>query len=131
MAGHTSEKRWRSNQNNDSGTGVSGIVRSSVITVLDSLTNAETMYQDMLELYQYVGGTAQLLADQLFYEDWVTRESDPIGNPGVLDTEANTVEVAKATDLINAVTAMHEIYGAATNVATTTEDRFAQLRRMS
>jgi len=36
-----------------------------------------------------------------------------------------------ATDLINAVTAMHELYQAATNVVTTQEDRFAQLRRMT
>ena len=131
MAGHTSEKRWRSNQGQDSGAGVSEIVKTSAIGVIDSLSQAETMYQDMLELYTYAGGTAQLLADQLFYEDWVTRESDPIGNPGVLDTQANTVEVAKTTDLIAAATSLHELYQAANNVATTTEDRFAQLRRMS
>ena len=131
MAGHTSEKRWRNNQNNDAGVGMSELVTESCNGILSALEEAENKYQDMLELYVYVGSTAQLLADQLFYEDWVSRESDPIGNPGVLDTEANTVEVAKATDLINAVTAMHEIYGAANNVATTTSDRFAELRRMS
>lgn len=131
MAGHTSEKRWRNNQTNDSGTGISLLVNSAAVTVIDGLINAETMYQDLLELYTYVGSTAQLLADQLFYEDWVVRESDPIGNPGVLDTQANPVEVAKATDLINAVTAMHELYEAGTNGVVTQEDRFAQLRRMS
>ena len=131
MAGHTSEKRWRSNQNGDAGTGISELVHTASQTVIDGLSSAEIMYQDLLEVYAYVGSTAQLLADQLFYEDWVTRESDPIGNPGVLDTQANTIEVEKATDLSNAVTAMHELYGAATNVVTTTEDRFAQLRRMS
>ena len=67
----------------------------------------------------------------MFFEVWSTRESDPIGNPGVLDTEANAAEVSKATDLINAVTAMHELYDAANNVAVAQEDRFAQLRRMS
>jgi len=131
MAGHTSEKRWRSNQNNDAGVGVSELVTESCNGVINGLEEAETKYLDMLELYTYVGATAQLLADQLFYEDWVSRESDPIGNPGVLDTQANAAEVAKATDLINAVTAMHEIYQAANNVVTTQEDRFAQLRRMS
>lgn len=131
MAGHTSEKRWRSNQTNDSGTGVSILVNAAAATVINGLTDAETMYNDLLELYAYVGSTAQLLADQLFYEDWVTRESDPIGNPGVLDTQANTVEVSKATDIINAVTSMHELYQAANNVAVVQEDRFAQLRRMS
>ena len=131
MAGHTSEKRWRSNQTNDSGTGVSILVRDSAETVISALSQAEIQYQDLLELYAFVGSTSQLLADQLFYENWSVRESDPIGNPGVLDTEANAAEVSKATDLINAVTAMHELYEAANNVVVAQEDRFAQLRRMS
>lgn len=131
MAGHTSEKRWRNNQTNDSGTGVSILVNQAAGVVINGLSDAEIMYQDLQELYVYVGGTAQLLADQLFYEDWVGRESDPIGNPGVLDTQANAEEVSKATDLVNAVTAMHELYQAANNVAVTQEDRFAQLRRMT
>ncbi len=131
MAGHTSEKRWRNNQTNDSGTGVSIVVTTAAATIISGLTDAETMYQDLQELYAFVGSTSQLLADQLFYEDWSERESDPIGNPGVLDTQANTDEVAKATDLVNAVTAMHELYQAANNVVTAQEDRFAQLRRMS
>ena len=131
MVGHTSEKRWRNNQTNDSGTGVSILVNAAAATVINGLTDAETMYNDLLELYSFAGGTAQLLADQLFYEDWVNRESDPIGNPGVLDTAANTTEVAKATDIINAVTAMHELYQAGNNVVVAQEDRFAQLRRMT
>lgn len=131
MVGHTSEKRWGNNQTNTSGTGVSVLVSSAAQTVINSLTDAETMYQDLLELYTYAGSTAQLLADQLFYEQWSGRESDPIANPGVLDTQANANEVAMATDLINAVTAMHELYQAATNVVVTQEDRFAQLRRMT
>ena len=85
----------------------------------------------MLELYQFAGGTTQLLADQLFYEDWVNRESDPIGNPGVLDTEANATELAMAQDLVDAITAAHELYQAADNQTIAQEDRLAQLRRMS
>jgi hypothetical protein len=131
MAGHTSEKRWRNNQTNDSGLGVSTLVTESANGVLNALTEAENKYQDLQELYAFAGGTAQLLADQLFFENWTSRESDPIGNPGVLDAQANSTEVAKATDLINAVTAMHELYQAATNVAVAQEDRFAQLRRMT
>ena len=131
MAGHTSEKRWGSNQTNSSGTGVSVLVNNASETVIIALTQAETMYQDLLELYAYAGSTSQLLADQLFFEEWSVRESDPIGNPGVLDTQANAAEVEMATDLINAVTAMHELYQAANNVVTTQEDRFAQLRRMT
>ena len=131
MAGHTSEKRWRSNQTSDSGTGVSDYIEESCYSILRTLEEAENKYQELLELYQYCGGTAQGLADQLFYEDWFERESDPIGNPGVLDTQANAIEVEKSQAAIDAATAMHELYGAANNQVTATEDRFAQLRRMS
>lgn len=131
MAGHTSEKRWRSNQTNDSGTGVSVLASSTAGSLIDQLTQAEALYQELLEVYTYVGSTAQLLADQLFFEDWVTRESDPIGNPGVLDTQANSDELAKATDLINSMTSAHELYQCANNIVVAQEDRFAQLRRMS
>lgn len=131
MAGHTSEKRWRRNQTDSSGQGISDETSEMAANVVNTLLRAEQLYLEMLELYQYVGSTAQLLADQLFREDWVNRESDPIGNPGVYDTQANAIEVAKTTDLINAITAAHELYQAANNVAVTQEDRLAQLRRMS
>jgi len=131
MAGHTSEKRWRSNQTQDAGDGVSTQISIQSNEVIRVLTNAEALYLEMLEIYQFAGGTAQGLADQLFYEDWSVRESDPIGNPGVLDTQANATEVAMAQAAIDAVTAMHEIYQAANNVAVVQEDRLAQLRRMS
>lgn len=136
---HSSEKRWRDNQTQFSGRGVANEVSQICERLILELTNAEALYNELLELYQYAGSlgspnlasTAQGLANQLFYEDWVTRESDPIGNPGVLDTEANAEEVAKAQDLINAVTAMHQLYQAADNVSVTQADRFASLRRMS
>ena len=64
MAGHTSEKRWRNNQTSDSGAGVSELVATNAQQVIGTLTDAETIYQDLLELYVYVGSTAQLLADQ-------------------------------------------------------------------
>ena len=63
MAGHTSEKRWKSNQTSDSGTGVSVLVRDSAETVITALSQAEIQYQDLLELYAYAGSTSQLLAD--------------------------------------------------------------------
>lgn len=131
MAGHTSEKRWRSNQTNDSGVGVSELINESSIGILRALEEAENKYQDLLELYTFAGSTAQGLADQLFYEDWSVRESDPIGNPGVLDTQANATEVSMAQDAVDAVTAMHELYQAMTNVAVLQADRAAALRRMS
>jgi hypothetical protein len=131
MAGHSSEKRWRNNMNADSGVGISELISGSCETVLRGLEEAEGLYQELLEVYQYAGGTAQLFADQLFYEDWVVRESDPIGNPGVLDTQANTVEVEKAQAAIDATLALHELYQALTNVAVTQANRASSLRRMS
>lgn len=50
---------------------------------------------------------------------------------GVSETTANTEEVAKAQALFDAVTALHELYQAADNVAVAQEDRLAQLRRMT
>ena len=141
MAGHSSEKRWRNNQTSDSGAGISVLVQNACETVISGLATAETMYNDLVELYGQantpgvgspdLSSTAQGLANQLFYEDWSVRESDPIGNPGVLDTEANANEVQKAGDLVAAVTALHELYQAANNVSVTQEDRFALMRRMS
>jgi len=131
MAGHTSEKRWRRNQTPTSGQGISDQTSAMASSVVSVLLQAEQLYLEMLELYQYVGSTPQGLADQLFYEDWVNRESDPIGNPGVLDTQANALELVMTTDLIAAITSSHELYQAANNVVVTQEDRLAQLRRMS
>ncbi len=131
MAGHTSEKRWRNNQTNDSGSGVSVLLQSASENVIASLSQAEILYLELLELYTYCGSTAQGLADQLFYEDWSVRESDPIGNPGVLDTQANTVEVEKAQAAVDAATAMHRLYQLANNEVVAQGDYFSDLRRMS
>jgi hypothetical protein len=141
MAGHSSEKRWRNNQTSDSGAGISVLVSTAAEQLIGALVSAEALYEELLEVYQQAntpgGGspdlsaTAQGLANQLFYEDWVNRESDPIGNPGVFDTQANADEVQKAQDLIDCVTAMHQLYQAANNVSVTQSDRFAVLRRMS
>ena len=49
----------------------------------------------------------------------------------VQDTQANAVELSMTQDAFDAVTAMHELYQAMTNVVVVQEDRLAQLRRMS
>ncbi len=49
----------------------------------------------------------------------------------VQDTQANAVELGMTQDAFDAVTAMHELYQAMTNVVVVQEDRLAQLRRMS
>lgn len=131
MAGHTSEKRWRSGQTQDAGQGVSEMVQGAAEQMTHALDLVDDVYLELIELYQYCGGTAQLLANQLFYEDWSVRESDPVGNPGVLDTQANALEVEKAQAAIDAMAALHEIYDAANNVAVTQADRMPAIRRMS
>jgi hypothetical protein len=49
----------------------------------------------------------------------------------VYETQANAEELAKAQDLFDAITAVHELHQCANNQAVATEDRYAQLRRMS
>lgn len=132
MAGHTSEKRWRRNQNPVFGNeGVSELTSNLCKEMITALDHAKTAFDELQELYNFTGSTIQGLADQLFYEDWSVREPDPQGNPGVFETEANAEELGKVQDLFNAITALNELWGAASNQVTTTEDRFSQLRRMS
>jgi hypothetical protein len=196
---HTSELRWDDVRNEVSG---------QSLTVKSSLVQGEEMYQEMLELFQYSGSTAQGLADQLFKEVWEARSNpgvqaeitydvtagaltgvtivqagtgytdgvgytlsvfggnsdavisyDVVGGsltnaavdaagtgypdgagqamtnepaPGVVfDTQASATEVTMAQDAIDAMTAIHQLYQAATNVAVTQSDRLAALRRMS
>jgi len=124
MAGHTGEKRWRRNQNPIFGNaGVSEQVSDLCRNMIATLDASKTAFNELQELFSFAGGTVQLLADQLFKEDWEARLP--------AETEANAEELAKAQDLFDAVTALNEIYGAANNQATTTEDRFSQMRRMT
>ena len=76
----------------------------------------------MQEIYTYAGGTAADLAELLFKEDIAARQSP--------DNVASTEEIAKATDAINAMQAVHELYQAANNIAVAQEDRVTPLRRM-
>lgn len=199
MSGHTSELRWDN---------VKAIVSQSADQVKKALIEGEDQYQEMLELYQYAGGTAQGLADQLFAEQWQSRTTPgvqaeitydvtggsvtgvtlaqagtgypdgtgytlavqggngdavisyevisgslanlaisdagtgyPDGNgqamnnepvpAGVPETQANAAEVERAQDAISAMTAIHQLYEAMTNVAVAQSDRVADLRRMS
>jgi len=122
MAGHSSEKRWL-----DVSAAVQNVANKTMVAVVES----ENIYQDLIELWAFAGGTDQLLADQLFLEVWQRRESDPVGDPGVFDTEANATEVGQVTDAKAAALAVHELFLALTNVAVTQEDRITTLRRMT
>ena len=74
MAGHTSEKRWRSGMNQQSTEeGVSTKVREVCVQMMDALTAAEAAYAEMLEIYQYAGASVQGIADLLFKEDYQSR----------------------------------------------------------
>lgn len=213
MAGHTSEKRWRSGQNKTFGNlGVSEQAQAVCQQMVAALDDSKAAFNELSEMYAFAGGTVQLLADQLFQEDWQARStqgtqavitvtvsagavttpvvtvagtgytdgtgftlslvltagggdgtaeltydvvSGALTNPSisvagttynngsditvqetpaagqVFETEANAAELAKAQDLFDAITALNELHGAASNLVTTQEDRFAQLRRMS
>lgn len=113
MAGHTSEKRWED---------VSTRASNEVTTLINVITQAEEQYQQMLEIYNYAGGTAISLAELLFKEDIAARTSP--------DNVASQEEIDKATDLINAMTAAHQLYQAANNVAILQADRLTDMRRM-
>lgn len=195
---HSSEKRWPE---------VSDIASNAAALMVNGLLEAESKYQDLLELYAYAGNSAQGLADLLFadvwpgrsvpgtfasitvdvsagtitdaflqsggagYNDgtgyqWVVEGGDGSGvisydvvagaitnvlvvtgggtypdglgqtiitpSPSpVFDTQANAEEVGLATDLVNAMTAIHEIYEAADNGIVAQEDRLVQMRRFT
>jgi len=106
---HSSEQTWGVFSNK-----VAGVADS----VLSALLNAEENYQDMLETYTWAGSTDTRFANLLF-----------AGDPDL--TTATAEEISKATDLKDAMTAVHQLYQAMTNVPVTTSDRAAKLRRMS
>ena len=116
---HTSEKRWA---NIGRVSGVSDAATTLLTQLINSLNLAEEGYQQMQEIYIYAGGTAADLAELLFKEDIAARSSP--------DNVANAEEIAKATDLVDAMTSAHEVWQAANNVAVTQEDRMNALRRM-
>jgi len=128
---HTSEKRWYNNMNPNGNDSVADRVQSISLNLLRALNEGEEAYQEMQEMMAFAGGTPQLLADQLFKENWEQREDDPVNFPGVFDTEANATELAMVNDAIAAVTSIHELYQALTNQVVAQEDRLADLRRMS
>lgn len=109
---HSSEVRW---------TGAAPLVSGRSADVLRLLSDAEEMYLDLVEVYIFVGGTDQLLADQLFREDIAGRS----------ESAANAEELGKATDIRQAVLVMHELFLAMTDGTVSQADRAADLRRMS
>jgi len=130
---HTSEQRWRKNQGGNTGRGLNEQVSDLTAQLLDVLYRAEKLGLELEELVDYTKedgkDTVLAVASQLFYEDWVVRESDPIGNPGVIDTEANDFECRKVSDAIEAINAAQDIFEFA-NKATKGKSKISTLRRM-
>ena len=83
-------------------------VENGIVTTVSLLTSGR----------QYPTGNGQIVT------------SFPLAG-GVSETVANADELAKAQALFDAITALHELYQAADNVAVAQEDRLAQIRRMT
>ena len=111
---HSSQTKWSD---------VDAIVSSASSRMVTVLQETEASYQDLLELHAFAGGSAQLLADQLFADVIAAEQRNP--------AEANTAEVAKAQDAIDAMAAIHELFQAANNIPATAKDRLDTLRRFT
>lgn len=111
---YASEKRWL---------GVSSRVTAAVVNLINNLNFVEEEYQQLLQVFTYAGGTAAGLAELLFKEDIAFRPSP--------DNVANAEEIAMAQDLIDAMTAAHQLYQAANNITVAQADRMTDLRRFA
>jgi len=89
--GHTSEKRWYENQNPNGNEGVAPRVQAMSQNVLAALLEGEEAYQEMLELFDFAGGTTQDVADQLFFEFWSTRSTPGVQAVITVDVAAGVV----------------------------------------
>ena len=93
MAGHTSEKRWRRNQNPTFGNaGVSELASQICTNMIDVLDQGKAAFNELSELYAFAGGTVQLLADQLFKEDWEARSTTGVQAVITVDVVGNAVQ---------------------------------------
>jgi hypothetical protein len=130
---HTSEQRWRRNQGKSTGTGLNDQVADLSLALIDVLYRAEKLSLELEELIDYTNAddkdSIQPIADQLFYEDWVTRETAPIENPGVLDQGANDDECQKVSDAVAAIEAAKDIFDFA-KATTNGKSKISTLRRM-
>lgn len=126
---HTIEKRWSGFRKPDGSVeeGVNKKVGDMSLKVLEAILDGEELFQQLQEMWTFVGGTDQAMADQLFKEVWSVRDTDGDGN---MDTQANAQEVAMAVDAKNACLAMHQLYEAMTNGTIVADDRASKLRRM-
>lgn len=102
---HSRNVRWDS---------IESVLTEQATAVVKAVEAAESAYQDLQELYAFAGGTAQLLANQLYEM-----------NPATAD------EVATVQDAIDSALALHELYLAMTGGTVAADDRLATLRRFT
>lgn len=102
---HSGEARWAH---------AAGLVALSSAQTIQALNQAEETYKDLLEVYNYAGGSDQAMADLLF-------DASP----------ADASSVALVADLRAAITALHELWQAMNNGVIAQSDRDALLRRMA
>ena len=126
---HTREKRWSSYRAADGSIekGVNDTVGEVSERVIKSLLEGEELFQQLTEMWTFAGGTDQAMADQLFKDSWINRDSDGDGN---MDTQANAEEVAMASDAKTAMVAIHNLYQALVGETIAADDRGSKLRRM-
>lgn len=110
---HSSEIRWVDASNR---------VSQASSDLLRAILNSEELYQELLETYQFAGGSDELLAQLLFNGTY----GSPIGSPGPTQEQ-----IDMATDLRLAMVAAHELYQCLTNQVVSQSDRANSLRRMS
>ena len=100
MAGYTGEKRWRNGMNPLApNSGVSELTKQVCTEMIGSLTNAEAAYAELLELYQFAGGTIQGLADLLFKEDIEARTTpgtNAILSVSITDGKLDSISIDNA-----------------------------------
>jgi hypothetical protein len=108
---HSSQKRWP-----DINDQVSGVSEK----LLNTLNEANETFLQLLEVWEYSGGTDASFANLLFKDEISERD------PPVHTAE----ELAKVIDAKEALVAARELYLAATNQTITVANRLQKLRRM-
>ena len=88
MAGHISEKAWVQ---------VSDEVNRKLELLMQTLTESEALYQELLQLWTFHSGNSQSVADQLFYY---------VNEGGT----ATSIQVQMVDDVKDAMAAVHTIF---------------------
>jgi len=86
---HSSELHWGA---------ASGLVGEAAARILVGLDEAEAIYQDLFEVYQFVGASDQEFADQLFASQWQDRWADGVQAVITVDVVSGAIENPQITN---------------------------------